>query len=278
LVGGDTLGTMMKLAVFGHPVAHSFSPRIHGMFAEAEGIAVDYARIDCPAGQLAARLKQFRDAGGRGCNLTVPLKAEGLALAAHASRAAREADACNTLLAAEDGWRAHNTDGAGLMADFDRLGIEVADRRVLVLGAGGAVAGILGPLMDRRPGGVRVVNRNESRAEKLVARFAARGPRLEAGSLDTASSSTGFDLVIQGTSLGHQGICPPIRPEWLAPGAIAYDLNYGPAYEPFAERCVELGIGCFPGIGMLVEQAAIAFKLFTGVAPDTDPVHGALAE
>jgi len=268
---------MLKLAVFGHPVEHSLSPRIHGMFAEAEGIVVDYARIDCPAGQLAARLKQFRDAGGRGCNLTVPLKVEGLALAAHASRAAREADACNTLLAAEDGWRAHNTDGAGLMADFDRLGIEVADRRVLVLGAGGAVAGILGPLMDRRPGGVRVVNRNETRAEKLVARFAARGRHLEAGSLDTASSSTGFDLVIQGTSLGHQGICPPIRPEWLASGAVGYDLNYGPAFQPFANRCGGLGVDCHPGLGMLVEQAAVAFELFTGTRPDTAPVIAALS-
>ena len=121
------------------------------MFAEAAGLEIEYERIDCPAGQLAAKLKEFREAGGHGCNLTVPLKAEGLALAAQASPAAREADACNTLVAAADGWHADNTDGAGLMADFDRLGIEVADSRVLVLGAGGAVAGMLGPLLDRRP-------------------------------------------------------------------------------------------------------------------------------
>ncbi|HKL50822.1 MAG TPA: shikimate dehydrogenase [Wenzhouxiangellaceae bacterium] len=268
---------MLKLALFGHPVAHSLSPRIHGMFAEAAGVQIDYARIECRAGELAGELRAFRERGGHGCNLTVPLKAEGLALATQASRAAREADACNTLVTAGDGWQADNTDGAGLMADLDRLGIEVADRRVLVLGAGGAVAGIFGPLLDRRPAGVHVVNRNQSRAEALVARFSDHGFPIEAGASDSIPAGAEFDLVIQGTSLGHQGVCPPIRPGWLAPGAIAYDLNYGPAYAPLAARCVELGIGCFPGIGMLVEQAAVAFKLFTGVTPDTGPVHGVLS-
>lgn len=266
---------MLKLAVFGHPVTHSLSPRIHGMFAEAVGVAIEYVRVDCPAGQLAEKLEAFRVQGGRGCNLTVPLKTEGLALAAHASRAAREAAACNTLLAAGDGWHAENTDGAGLMADFDRLGIKIARRRVLVLGAGGAVAGILGPMLDRRPGCVRIVNRNESRAEKLAERFAGRAPRVEVGS--AAYGSAGFDLIIQGTSLGHQGACPPLKPEWLTPGAVAYDLNYGPAYTPFAARCGELGIACHPGLGMLVGQAAVAFELFTGVRPETGPVIAALS-
>jgi len=268
----------MKLAVFGHPVAHSLSPRIHAMFAEAAGIEVEYGRIDCPAGQLSGKLDDFRAAGGRGCNLTVPLKAEGLALAARASRAARDADACNTLVAAEDGWHADNTDGAGLMADFDRLGIEPADRRVLVLGAGGAVAGALGPLLDRRPAGVRVVNRTPARAEQLAARFSGRACPIEAGAFDSLPADEQFDLVIQGTSLGHQGACPPINPEWLAPGAVAYDLNYGPSFASFAARCDELGIECHPGLGMLVEQAAIAFQRFTGTMPETDLVHAALAE
>jgi len=268
----------LKLAVFGHPVAHSLSPRIHGMFADAAGVEIAYGRIDCPAGQLAEKLEAFRVGGGRGCNLTVPLKAEGLALARQASPAAREADACNTLVKADDGWQADNTDGAGLIADLDRLGIEIADRRVLVLGAGGAVAGILGPLLGRRPADVHVVNRNPSRAEELAARFSRYGRQPEACGFDSIPADAKFDLIVQGTSLGHQGLCPPIRPEWLAPGAVAYDLNYGPAYEPFAARCVELGIGCFPGIGMLVEQAAVAFKLFTGTTPNTDPVHRALGK
>lgn len=269
---------MLKLALFGHPVTHSLSPRIHGMFAEAAGVEIQYLRVDCPAGQLAEKLETFRVQGGRGCNLTVPLKAEGLELATQASHAARQADACNTLVAADDGWHADNTDGVGLMADFDRLGIEIADRRVLVLGAGGAVAGIFGPLLDGGAVGVHVVNRNRSRAEALVARFSGNGRQLGASGFDSIPSDAKFDLIVQGTSLGHQGLCPPIRPEWLAPGAVGYDLNYGPAHNPFAARCVELGIGCFPGIGMLVEQAAVAFKLFTGTRPNTDPVHRALGK
>lgn len=269
---------MLNLAVFGHPITHSLSPRIHGMFAEAAGIEIEYDRIDCRAGQLALKLDEFRAGGGRGCNLTVPLKAEGLALAVDASRAAQDADACNTLVAAEDGWHADNTDGAGLTADFDRLGIEIPDRRVLVLGAGGAVAGILAPLLDRRPAGVRVVNRTRSRAEQLAARFAGHGCPLEASVVDSVPAGAEFDLVVQGTSLGHQGICPSIQPEWLAPGAVGYDLNYGPAFAPFAARCEELGIACHPGLGMLVEQAAIAFELFTGTMPMTGPVHAALVD
>lgn len=269
---------MLKLAVFGHPVANSLSPRIHAMFADAAGIEIEYSRIDCRVGELDGQLSAFRERGGRGCNLTVPLKAEGLALAAHASRAARDADACNTLVAADNGWHADNTDGAGLMADFDRLGIDVAGRRVLVLGAGGAVAGIMGPLLDRSPDRVRIVNRNANRAERLVGRFAGHGSRVEVDGADSANNGSGFDLIIQGTSLGHQGMSPPISPEWLAPDAVGYDLNYGPAFAPFAARCGELGMACHPGLGMLVEQAAIAFELFTGVMPDTSPVHGAVAE
>ena len=268
---------MLKLAVFGHPVTHSLSPRIHFMFAEAAGIDLEYDRIDCPAGQLAGKLREFHRAGGRGCNLTVPLKAEGLALAAHASLAAQQADACNTLIAVESEWHAENTDGAGLVADLDRLGLDIGNRSVLVLGAGGAVAGILGPMLDRRPARICLVNRDVSRAERLAARFAGHGRPVQAYGYDTIPAGISFDLLLQSTSLGHRGDCPPVQPQWLQPGAVGYDLNYGPAFTPFAARCGELGIASYPGLGMLVEQAAIAFELFTGVKPDTGPVHAAFA-
>ena len=268
---------MLKLAVFGHPVTHSLSPRVHGMFAEAAGIELEYDRIECPAGQLAGKLRDFRATGGQGCNLTVPLKAEGLALAVHASPAAQQADACNTLVAAEGGWHADNTDGAGLVADLDRQGVDIAQRGVLVLGAGGAVAGILGPLIERGPKRICLVNRDVSRAERLAVRFAGHGLHIETSSYDAVPAAGGYDVLIQGTSLGHHGRCPVIQPQWLATGAVAYDLNYGPAFTPFAARCGELGIACHPGLGMLVEQAAVAFELFTGVAPETGPVHSALA-
>jgi len=265
--------TPLKLAVFGHPVTHSLSPRIHARFAEALGMAVEYRAIDCPAGRLGERLEEFRAAGGRGCNLTVPLKTEGLALAARASRAARDAGACNTLVAVDDGWHADNTDGAGLIADFDRLGIAITDRRVLVLGAGGAVAGILGPLLDRGPDHVCIINRSLDRAERLVSQFADRGPRLTAAGPDGVVEGENFDLVIHATSLGHQGECPFIAPGWLAPGAIGYDLNYGPAHRSFAVRLAELEIRCCSGLGMLIEQAAAAFERFTGTRPGTAELH-----
>ena len=268
---------MLKLAVFGHPVTHSLSPRIHGMFAEAAGIELDYSRVECPAGALAGKLRDFRDAGGQGCNLTVPLKAEGLALAAHASLAAQKADACNTLVATEDGWHAENTDGAGLVADLNRLGVDIAERSILVLGAGGAVAGILGSMLDRGPARICLVNRDVSRAERLAARFAGHGRPVQAHGYDSMPAGTSFDLLLQGTSLGHRGACPPVQSQWLEPGAVAYDLNYGPAFTPFAARCGELGIACHSGLGMLVEQAAVAFELFTGVRPDTGPVIAALS-
>lgn len=269
---------MLKLAVFGHPVTHSLSPRIHAMFAEAAGIELEYTRIECRAGQLAGTLRDFRRAGGRGCNLTVPLKAEGLALAAHASLAAQQADACNTLVATDDGWHADNTDGAGLVADLDRLGMEIADRNLLVLGAGGAVAGILGPVLDRWPARICLVNRDVSRAERLAGRFSGHGRAVQAYGYDSLPAGISFDLLLQGTSLGHRGACPPVQPQWLEPGAVGYDLNYGPAFTPFGARCGEFGIVCHSGLGMLVEQAAIAFELFTGTMPKTDPVHAALAE
>jgi len=270
---------MLKLAVFGHPVAHSLSPRIHSRFAESLGLAVDYRAIDCPAGQLARVLRAFREQGGCGCNLTVPLKAEGLELADVASQAARAAGAANTLVWRDSwngsGWQADNTDGAGLIADLRRLGIDLAGRRVLVLGAGGAVAGILGPLLATRPARVCVLNRNLARAWSLVDRFGA-ARNLDAGALADGPGGGEFDLLIQGTSLGHRGECPFIDPGWLASGAVGYDLNYGPAHRPLAERLAELGVRSHSGLGMLIEQAAAAFEQFTGKRPATAEIHAAM--
>ncbi|MDT8450270.1 MAG: shikimate dehydrogenase [Wenzhouxiangellaceae bacterium] len=277
---------MLKLAVFGHPVAHSLSPRIHRLFAEAAGVDVEYDWIDCPAGQLRRKLREFSRAGGRGCNLTVPLKAEGLALAASVSRAAREAGACNTLVAVDDGWRAENTDGAGLVADLARLGIDVTGGRVLVIGAGGAVAGVLGPLLEQGPARVCVLNRDGAKADRLVRRLVRPGVELEAAALADALADDprdgprdgNYDLLIQGTSLGHRGQCPAIDSGWIAPGAVGYDLNYAEAFEPFRSWCERAGLPCHSGLGMLVEQAALAFELFTGIRPDTAPVHAAVAD
>ncbi|MFU8877998.1 MAG: shikimate dehydrogenase, partial [Wenzhouxiangellaceae bacterium] len=237
----------------------------------------DYAKIDCPSGRLAAMLGQFVDDGGTGCNLTVPLKAEGLRLVSSSSQAARDAGACNTLVRQGRRWHAENTDGAGLIADLVRLGIDPAGRRVLIVGAGGAVAGVVGPLLDRNPACLCVVNRDGEKAEQLIQRFERPGVEMDAAALADGPRTGGFDLLIQGTSLGHQGECPPIDPAWMAPDAVGYDLNYGEAFEPFRAWCEQAGLACHSGLGMLVEQAALAFELFTGTRPETAPVHQQLA-
>ena len=264
---------MLKLAVFGHPVAHSRSPEIHARFARDAGLEVRYERIDCPAGTLAEALTRFRAEGGRGCNLTVPLKAEGLGLASGASEAARAAGAANTLVSRGDGWFADNTDGAGLLADLDRLGIAVAGRAVLLIGAGGAAAGILPALLGRAPARVAVLNRDPARAAGLAQRLSGGDVVIEAGALDAGPSSRGFDLLIQATSLGHRGEIPCIRRDWLAPDVVAYDLNYGKAAQPFLAWCKDNRIPAHDGFGMLIEQAAEAFERFTGVRPRTAELH-----
>lgn len=263
---------VIPLAVFGHPITHSLSPAIHTRFAEALDIAIDYQAIDCPAGQLAQRLAAFRASGGRGCNLTVPLKHEGLELATTVSAAARRADAANTLIWKTAGWHAENTDGTGLIADFDRQQLAVDDRRILILGAGGAVAGILPALVDRKPSEICILNRSAAKAEQLARRFADTAS-IQTGNFEQTPAQIPFDLLIQGTSLGHQGRCPSIHPDWLKPDATVYDLNYGPGHEPLRDWCDRHSIRCIDGRGMLVEQAAVAFELFTGHKPDTAAVH-----
>lgn len=263
----------MKLAVFGHPVSGSKSPAIHARFAKAAGLDVEYRAIDCPAGGLAGALAEFRAGGGSGCNLTVPLKAEGLQLADEVTDAAHDAGACNTLVLRGARWHADNTDGAGLLADFARLGIAVQGQRVLIVGAGGAAAGILGPLLAESPAAVVLANRSVERAAALVGRFEDRGVDVASAGLQGIDSLSGFGLLIQATSLGHRGETPTLPADIAAPGAVAYDLNYGPAFEPFQNWCATHGITAHDGRGMLIEQAARAFEIFTGARPDTAPLH-----
>ncbi|MEM7053473.1 MAG: shikimate dehydrogenase [Pseudomonadota bacterium] len=261
----------LQLAVFGHPVTHSQSPAIHARFAESVGLKINYQALDCPAGRLAAALQTFRANGGHGCNLTVPLKTEGLALASHISPAAELAGACNTLVWSADGWQADNTDGAGLMADLKRQQVGLQQRRILILGAGGAVAGILPALIEQRPSALVLVNRSVEKAQELAQRYSTL---FSIRVLGTGKNSIDepFDLMIQGTSLGHQGRRPEIDPAWLKPESIVYDLNYGQAHEPLRGWCEQHALRSIDGSGMLVEQAAMAFELFTGHRPETDAV------
>ena len=267
--------TADRYAVVGNPVAHSRSPAIHAAFARQTGEAVDYGRILCPLDGFEAAVRGFAASGGRGCNVTVPFKFEAPRLAAQCSPRALLAAAANTLRFDTGGWFADNTDGIGLVRDIEHnAGVPLAGRRVLLVGAGGAAAGVLGPLLAARPAEVVVANRNVDKALALVARHAAwaqaHGVRLGAAGL--TGPGTGFDVLLNASASSLQGEASPVHPDVLATGALALDLMYGAAAAPFLAWARAAGASARDGLGMLVEQAAESFFLWRGVRPHTAPV------
>jgi shikimate dehydrogenase len=266
---------LIRLALFGSPVGHSASPRIHTAFAREAGLEVEYRAIETPLGQLETALQTFTRAGGHGCNITLPLKGEAMQLAVHCSEHVALAEAANTLVRAGDHWRAESTDGIGLIADIKAAGIELDGARLAILGAGGAAAGILAALLDANPAEVGLYNRTERSAFNLARRHQHLGPVFGTG-LNALAGAGRFDLLINATSSGHNGQLPPISPSLFKPGAHCYDLNYGPAAVPLHNWCKEHHIGHRDGLGMLVAQAAASFELWTGFKPETAPVLEAL--
>ena len=272
--------TLPRYAVIGHPVAHSRSPRIHALFAAATGQALTYERLPAPLDGFARTVREFHDAGGLGLSVTVPFKLECLELAASASERAHSAGAANTLAWRDGAWFADNTDGAGLLNDFARhVGIDDRGRDVLVLGAGGAARGILGPLIAQGPRRLVIANRTPEKAAALAQLFAGRAGRGTVVSTLSFAALAGqrFDIVINSTSasLGGSasGDAMHLPPALFAPGALAYDLTYGPASAAFLGWAAREGAArCADGLGMLVEQAALQFELWRGVLPATDPV------
>lgn len=271
-----------RYAVLGNPVAHSQSPFIHAAFARQTGQALEYGRLLCPLDGFEACARQFAAEGGRGCNVTVPFKFDAARLATQVTPRAALAEAANLLRFDADGsWWADNSDGIGLMRDITINAAQpLAGLRVLVIGAGGAAAGVLGPLLDTRPAQVRVLNRTPERAQALADRHAAlaleRQVLLQAGGLDAPPGP--FDLVINASASSLQGAAVPVPARVLAPGALAVDLMYGAAAAPFLAWAEAAGARARDGLGMLVEQAAEAFFAWRGVRPQTAPVLQALRE
>lgn len=261
--------------VFGNPVAHSKSPVIHAAFARLTGHALRYEARLAPADDFAGSLGAFLAEGGKGCNITVPFKEQAWALAAVRSRRAEKAGAVNTLLSGKDGrLYGDNTDGVGLVRDLvQNAGVLLAGKRVLVLGAGGAVRGVLSPLLAEKPACLVVANRTAGKAEALAALFADEG--VIRGTGFTGLSGQQFDVVINGTSASLQGDLPPLPAEVLAPGAFAYDMMYGAQPTVFLQWAAAHGADTRDGLGMLVEQAAEAFFIWRNVRP---PTAGVLAE
>lgn len=260
-------------AVMGNPVAHSLSPHIHGWFAEQTGQDLRYEARCVPLDGFAAAVAAFREEGGRGLNITVPFKQEAWALADARSPRAERAGAVNTLLTREDGgWFGDTTDGVGLLRDLTQnLGLELTDRDILLLGAGGAVRGVLEPLLGAGPRRLLIANRTADKAEALARDFRALG-NLEGCGLDELAGQR-FDLVINGTAAGLRDEVPTIPGTVVDGDSCGYDMMYGARPTAFVRWCREQGTGrAEDGLGMLVEQAAESFLLWRGVRPATTGV------
>ncbi|RUO33692.1 shikimate dehydrogenase [Aliidiomarina soli] len=266
---------MIPLAVFGDPIAHSLSPRLHQLFAQQAGLTVDYRAILAPSATFAHQLREFFAAGGVGANITLPHKQTALSLADQATPRALRAGAANTLLYKNNSLLADNTDGEGLLTDLERLLGSIAGNRILILGAGGAVQGILQPILEASPASVVINNRTVERAQRLVEWFADERLRCYAETDERAS----FDIIINASAGGHGGQVANLRAEWFAEARLAYDLSYADAAAPFLQTARSLlnkSAQASDGLGMLVAQGAASFKLWTGVKADIEQALQAL--
>lgn len=260
-----------RYAVIGQPIAHSKSPFIHAAFARAAGEKLSYEALEVAPAALADTLKALHAEPYLGLNVTLPHKTAVAALCESVSERAEQAGAVNTLTRSDSGWRGDNTDGAGFIADLERLGIALAGKTVLLLGAGGAARGLLAPILQHRPALLAVSNRNPWKPEELAERFKSLGPIVPRTHL--ALKGDQYDLVINATSAGHAGAMPRLPGQLIAPGGAAYDLSYGTAHLPFAQWARSQGAAIVAdGLGMLVAQAAIAFESWRRVKPEVGPV------
>jgi shikimate dehydrogenase len=249
------------------------------MFAAQFSLDILYDLHETGVEGFSEALEAFQHEGGFGCNVTLPLKEQAWRLAASASDEVRQARAANTLVYEKGtGWIAHTTDGPGLVTDLTiNHGLELNGKRLLILGAGGATASVLGSLAACAPASLTLVNRDLARACALAERFGAAA-RLSVINWQGLSLESGFDLVINATSLGHQGLAPDLHARLFAPDAVCYDLNYYKAAEPLRQRCGQIGVPYIDGLGMLVEQAAESFRIWTGNKPDSRTVIDAMSQ
>ncbi len=261
-----------RYAVMGNPIAHSKSPFIHGRFAAQTGEALRYEALLVELGGFPAAVAAFVAGGGKGLNVTVPFKQEAWALAARRSRRAERAGAVNTLKVEADGsLSGDNTDGVGLVRDLqENERITQAGRRLLVLGAGGAVRGVLEPLLAAGPAQVTVANRTAAKAVELADLFGDEGA-IDGRGLD-ALAGRQYDIVVNGTAASIKGELPELPSGLLAAGAFCYDMMYGKEPTPFMRWARGEGGTAVDGLGMLVEQAAESFFIWRAVRPQTAPV------
>jgi len=269
--------TIDRYAVMGNPIAHSKSPVIHQLFAEQTQQQLSYEAILVDADHFNQAVTDFAASGGRGLNITVPFKQDAWQLATLRSERAERAGAVNTLSWINAQWQGDNTDGVGLLRDLTQNNnIDIKDKRLLVLGAGGAVRGVLAPLLAEQPESIIIANRTVTKAETLTELFSDSG-NVQASSYEDLSGS--FDLVINGTAASLQGGLPPVPEHCIALATDCYDMMYAAEPTPFMSWATQLGANkCMDGLGMLVEQAAESFFIWRQVRPDTQPVINAVRD
>ncbi|MFQ5548825.1 MAG: shikimate dehydrogenase [Woeseia sp.] len=262
-----------RYGVIGYPVTHSRSPVIHRLFAMQTRQDLQYELLHVAPGKLEVAIRQFQRTGGKGLNVTLPHKTEVVRLVDQMSEPASSAGAINTLTFRGDEIHGDNTDGSGLLRDLlVNLDLDLKDASILILGAGGATRGIVGPLLDTGPGSITIANRTLSRARLLAEHFSAMGS-VTACRFTEINPTSSFDLVINATSAGVKGEVAPYPDSAVTDRTFCYDLSYGLKPTPFSSWAAKKGAArSVMGWGMLVEQAADSFEIWRGVRPDTRPV------
>ncbi|MEO6154507.1 MAG: shikimate dehydrogenase [Thermomonas sp.] len=267
-----------EFAVFGSPISHSLSPQIHAAFGRQTGIDLSYHAIDAPPADFVQLLAAFAESDGRGANITLPLKRRACELATTRSERAARMGVANTLVRTLGGWHADNTDGIGLVRDLTaRHGLDLRQRRTLLLGSGGGARGIAPALLEAGISELFVVNRTMENADALVDALGQPG-RVHARYLDDLPSLGDFELILNATSATRGGDLPALPRGLVGRRTAAVDLSYGEAAIPFLAWARASGChDAIDGLGMLVEQAAESFQLWHGVRPDTHAVYAELS-
>ena len=260
-----------RYAVIGHPVAHSKSPEIHATFARETGQDMSYELLLSPLDGFCATVNAFRSGDGKGANVTLPFKLDAFAYANELTSRATAAGAVNTLRFDGDRILGDNTDGIGLCRDIvDNLKVPLTGARMLLIGAGGAARGVIGPILSAQPQSFGISNRTFSKAVELANIFSSSGAVTAIAVDDLAAHR--FDIIINATSASLAGAMPRLPSQCIAPGALAYEMMYGKSTTPFMAFSINAGARVEDGLGMLVEQAAESFFMWRGVRPATDEI------
>jgi shikimate dehydrogenase len=271
--------TVRQFGVIGHPIAHSWSPFIHGLFAQQTGVKLTYRLFDVAPDQFRKHVLEFFANSGDGLNVTVPHKLAAVEIANRLAPRAELAGAANTLSLRNGEIIGDNTDGTGLVCDLrQNLGLALGGRRMLIIGAGGAARGVIAPLLALGPTELVIANRTAERAKALAEEFAGLGEIRGCG-FDQLPADGAFNLIINATAAGLKGEMPSVPQGTVDSETVCYDMTYGPSETPFLRWAVQAGCGrAVPGWGMLVEQAAESFHVWHGMRPQTAPVIAALAQ